>query len=71
LFCDLHGHSRKPNVFVYGCTNIEKPAKTRILPFILGKISSLFEFEACRFGVQKERDATARVAMFKELKTCP
>jgi len=51
LFCDLHGHSRKPNIFVYGCTTIEKPAKTRILPFIMSKISSLFQFKACRFGV--------------------
>lgn len=21
LYCDLHGHSRKPNVFMYGCNN--------------------------------------------------
>jgi len=20
IYCDLHGHSRKPNVFMYGCT---------------------------------------------------
>jgi len=21
LYCDLHGHSRKQNVFIYGCEN--------------------------------------------------
>lgn len=21
VFCDLHGHSRKQNVFIYGCEN--------------------------------------------------
>ena len=25
LFCDLHGHSRKQNVFMYGCNKKENP----------------------------------------------
>ena len=25
LFCDLHGHSRKNNVFMYGCNRLENP----------------------------------------------
>ena len=22
IYCDLHGHSRKQNVFIYGCDNV-------------------------------------------------
>jgi hypothetical protein len=45
LFCDMHGHSRKQNIFVYGCDNKSShPEQCRILPFILSKISPLFDF---------------------------
>ena len=71
LYCDLHGHSRKPNVFMYGCDRKGAPEETRIFPLLLSKISPLFDFHASRFGVQKSKEATARVAIFKELKTCP
>ena len=70
LYCDLHGHSRKPNVFMYGCDRKGAPEETRIFPLLLSKISPLFDFESSRFGVQKSKESTARVAVFKELKTC-
>jgi len=70
LFCDLHGHSRKPNVFMYGCDIKGAPEETRFFPLLLSKLSPLFDLKASRFGVQKSREATARVALFKELKTC-
>ena len=71
LYCDLHGHSRKPNVFMYGCNNRAVPEECRVFPLLLSKISPLFDFESSRFGVQKSKEATARVAVYKELKTCP
>ena len=40
LYCDFHGHSRKQNVFVYGCENKHLPnakLKPRIFPAILSK----------------------------------
>jgi len=40
LYCDFHGHSRKQNVFVYGCENKHLPNerfKERIFPAILAK----------------------------------
>ena len=70
LYCDLHGHSRKPNVFMYGCDKKGAPEETRLFPLLLSKISPLFDFASSRFGVQKSKEATARVAVFKELKTC-
>jgi len=68
LFCDLHGHSWKKNVFMYGCNYPKAPEETRIFPFILGKICPYFNFHDSWFGVQKSKEATAWVATFNELK---
>jgi hypothetical protein len=40
LYCDFHGHSRKQNVFIYGCENNHIPGerlKERIFPVMLSK----------------------------------
>jgi len=51
LYADLHGHSRKQNVFIYGCNNKLKPGESRVFPLILSKVSNYFHFGSCRFGV--------------------
>jgi hypothetical protein len=51
LCCDLHGHSRKQNVFMYGCNNKSKPEECRMFPLILSKINKIFNFNYCKFGV--------------------
>ena len=51
LFCDMHGHSRKQNVFIYGCDSKQEPEKCRILPYILSKLNSVFDFESSNFGL--------------------
>lgn len=41
LYCDFHGHSRKKNVFIYGCEEkhdkSETRLHTRLFPLILSK----------------------------------
>ena len=37
LFCDLHGHSRKRNIFMYGCENakgarLKAPLSSLVIP---------------------------------------
>lgn len=39
LYCDLHGHSRRKNMFIYGNTLTENPESSRIFPFLLSKIA--------------------------------
>ena len=51
MFCDLHGHSRKQNVFMYGCNKRDDPSACRALPFMLSKLNPYFSFENSRFGV--------------------
>ena len=68
LFVDLHGHSRKKNIFMYGNSNKnETHSKEKIFPFLLEKSSDLFNFADCAFTVQKSKESTARVVGWKEL----
>lgn len=69
LFCDMHGHSRKPNVFVYACDSKTQYEQCRILPFILHKISPLFDYSKSTFGIEPTKEQTVRIQLFKELKT--
>ena len=68
LVIDFHGHSRRKNVFAYGCNIRNEPHVCKAFPFILSKISSSFEFKACRFSVTNSKASTQRIVMFKELK---
>jgi hypothetical protein len=53
---------------MYGCHVPAAPEDTRLYPFILSKICPFFTYNLSRFGNQKSKEATARVAMFNELK---
>ncbi|XP_041531564.1 cytosolic carboxypeptidase 3 isoform X7 [Microtus oregoni] len=72
LYCDLHGHSRKQNIFMYGCDGSSR-SKTkglylqqRIFPLMLSKnCPNKFSFSACKFNVQKSKEGTGRVVMWK------
>ena len=68
LICDLHGHSRKKNIFIYGCNIKKSPQICKLFPFVLSKISPVFSYNYSRFGVQKSKESTLRVSLFKELK---
>ena len=48
FFCDMHGHSKKKDVFMYGCNYEDDPIKTRVFPMLLSKICPLFSFEKSR-----------------------
>ena len=68
LFCDLHGHSRTYNAFMYGCRSLELPESTKLFPFILSKINPYFSFTSSKFGGYKFKESTARVCIYKEFK---
>ncbi|KAM9311507.1 cytosolic carboxypeptidase 3 [Gastrophryne carolinensis] len=71
LYCDLHGHSRKQNVFMYGCTSNGnhhggRQLYERLFPFMLSKHSpDKFSFSGCKFKVQRSKEGTGRVVMWK------
>ena len=67
LFCDLHGHSVKKNIFFYGCHDSDKPLACRELPFLLSKLHAPFSFGDCNFLIQRSKQGTARVALYNGL----
>lgn len=80
LFCDFHGHSRKKNIFIYGCNDQsdQNILKERVFPLylnlflnyiinrLLSRKHSAFSYKDCCFDIQKQREATARVVVHKE-----
>ena len=71
LFCDLHSHSKKFNSFIYGCNTAANGGftswtKTRLLPRVIAKRSSLFSYPDCRFIVKPDKQGTGRVVVWKE-----
>ena len=67
FFCDLHGHSKHKNTFIYGNCNPTVPEETRLFPLILSKLCPYFSFNSCRFGYQKSKENTARIALHQLL----
>ena len=59
VYCDLHGHSRKQNVFIYGCDNMTDPytrLHARIFPKMLAKNApGKFSFKGSKFTVHKSK----------------
>lgn len=83
LFVDIHGHSRKKNIFMYGCQSIENKSvmsvtndneyladineNIQIFPQILSSVSPYFSLRNCCYSMEKCKEATARIVAFKEL----
>eukprot|EP00347_Sterkiella_histriomuscorum_P001857 403370413 len=73
MFCDMHGHSRKRNVFMYGCVSGQSDMNQhrnnnliRLIPYLFSQKSKLFSFSDCKFANEKEKESTARLVLFKE-----
>ncbi|CAL1533712.1 unnamed protein product [Lymnaea stagnalis] len=68
VYCDLHGHSRRQNVFIYGCeqkSNSNKRFHERIFPSMMSRNTpDKFCFKSCKFKVQKSKEGTGRVVMW-------
>uniref|UniRef100_A0A8D3B9K1 tubulin-glutamate carboxypeptidase n=1 Tax=Scophthalmus maximus TaxID=52904 RepID=A0A8D3B9K1_SCOMX len=82
VFCDYHGHSRKKNVFLYGCSvketlwqsgsavdtvGLKENPGYRTIPKTLDRIAPAFSFNSCNYLVEKSRSATARVVVWREM----
>ena len=63
---DFHGHSRKKNIFMYGCSGRSR-LRERIFPKLLERVSEIFSFKDCVFGLQKSKESTARIVLYKEV----
>ena len=68
MYCDFHAHSRKFNIFMYGCENrrhSDKFLKEQIFPLMLHKnAADKFSFEGCKFTIQRSKESTGRVVFW-------
>ena len=80
VFIDLHGHSRKANVFMYGnnpeeswlktdhqkLLHHQEPSQFSLLPEILDKISDSFSLKDCAFSITRAKEFSARVTAWRQ-----
>ncbi|XKL64807.1 hypothetical protein PGB90_004893 [Kerria lacca] len=77
IFCDFHGHSRRKNVFFFGCNNQESWLEADrnlpnvgiehlLLPHLMENCSPAFSSELCNYRVERSRESTARVTVWRE-----
>nr|XP_031827253.1 cytosolic carboxypeptidase 2 [Nomia melanderi] len=69
IYCDLHAHSRRHNIFVYGCESKRTGSQTRlseqVFPLMLHKnAADKFSFENCKFHIEKGKEGTGRVVVW-------
>ncbi|CAK1551904.1 unnamed protein product [Leptosia nina] len=68
MYVDLHAHSRKHNIFIYGCEsrrNSDKRLQEQVFPLMLHKnAADKFSFENCKFRIQRSKEGTARVVVW-------
>lgn len=68
-FIDMHGHSRKKNVFIYGPyypLHSDKYFKMRLIPKLISEETSKFRFFSCKFKVEKSKERAARLVLWRE-----
>jgi cytosolic carboxypeptidase protein 2/3 len=67
LFIDLHAHSKKKGVFMYGCQNINNPFISRQIPYLFWKEIPHFNYYQCNFGMKSGREGTSRLNVHRTL----
>jgi len=70
VFCDIHGHSRKKNAFMYGCESRIRQGQQFhecILPKMLSQKAEIFSYDDCSFVVPKSKEGCGRVVAAREL----
>lgn len=74
MYCDMHGHSMKKNMFVYAncIKSLDLQARNtnvliKMVPRLLSKANKMFSFRESHFRIEPSKLSTARVVAFKEL----
>jgi len=70
FYCDMHGHGRSKDIFAYGNNEGGHSGQYKVFPLILSEICSIFDFEKCCFNVDKIKESTARIVIWKEFSLC-
>ena len=67
-YIDMHGHSRRKNIFMYGPAypiHDARYLKVRVLPKLMSEQSEMFRYFACKFSAHRSKERTARVVLHR------
>jgi hypothetical protein len=74
MYCDMHGHSMKKNVFMYACARkgvdpdiAHANILSKMIPMMLAQTNKIFSVKDTKFRLEKSKEGTARIVMYKEL----
>ncbi|CAG9335829.1 unnamed protein product [Blepharisma stoltei] len=74
MYCDIHGHSMKKNVFMYSCCSVGREIEDRrnnvlikMIPLLLAEKNKIFSFKDSKFRIEKCKESTARIVIFREI----
>lgn len=76
MICDFHGHTKKKNAFMYGCSikpdtneDMRNNLLARIAPYYLHLHNTHFSFKSSHYRVEKYKESTSRIVFFRLLQT--
>jgi hypothetical protein len=61
----------RSNIFMYGnsvVNELDALKQSRMFPYVMSKLCSFFSYDSSRYVVQKSKESTARVTLWRELK---
>ena len=74
MYCDMHGHSNKKNIFIYGCKEYgvgleEKRSNVlmKLVPFLLKRKNKLFSLSDSKFRMEKYKENCSRIVAYRQL----
>lgn len=68
-YFDMHGHSRKKNVFVFGnqfSLSSDKYYRTRLIPKLISEETQKFRYHSSQFRFEQDKRNTARILLAQE-----
>ncbi len=69
FYIDMHGHSVKKNVFMFGPQvpmHSDKYLKMRVIPKLLSEETEMFRFHSCKFQNELSKEKAARLTLYKQ-----
>lgn len=73
FYVDFHGHSKNHDAFMYSCIDLTEASQShfnnmviRASPSAIDRFIPIFNIRECKFAIEKEKENTARIVLFKE-----
>jgi cytosolic carboxypeptidase protein 2/3 len=69
FYLDMHGHSRKKNVFIFGPQvpiHSDKYLKMRVIPKLIAEETEMFRYHSCMFSNEKSKETAARITLYRQ-----